>query len=534
MRTERRQHARQRVHIPAYASIDEGSRRLILDANEYGLAIYGTAPIPVWPRVNVKLDLVGTAGRLVMPARVAWSDAGGRVGIEFLDHSTEIRPALQEWLKNTFQSAMSLTSSTFEVHSFDEGTIAPETSLDSLLSLAAERAVLLTCADAAAIALNDNRGIFCRAATGEIAPPIGSQIDPHFGLTGECLRSAHVVWCDDTDSDPQVNRESCRRLGIGSLIVAPIVNEGSAVGLIAVFSRRPRGFETSDCCALERLTDTVATLITNGRLNEVSTETCSQVLQTAEVSGPEVCEPRPSIPLEAKPAASDDQSPLNGIPLSSGYQVSMIHKLVVHRRAVLWPVAAILVALSTWFSFKPSQQRWSNRASSTNSSLYLEGVQKSSSSVTPTGASATPVYMNHDFEEVRQRAEGGDTNAQLELGAMYASGQHNKESDTEAVNWLTRSANAGNATAAAALGAFYWDGRGVTQGYVNAYTWSTIAAAEGDDVSSYRATILRSRMSQVELDEAERRTAAWLRAHRKQIGVKGNASTIRWYSVSKK
>jgi hypothetical protein len=117
---------------------------------------------------------------------------------------------------------------------------------------------------------------------------------------------------------------------------------------------------------------------------------------------------------------------------------------------------------------------------------------------------------------------------------MYASGQHNnKESDTEAVNWLTKSANGGNATAAAALGALYWDGRGVTQSYVNAYTWSTIAAAEEDDVSSYRATILRSRMSQVELDEAERRATAWLRTHRKQIGVKGDTPTIRWYSQQK-
>ena len=159
----------------------------------------------------------------------------------------------------------------------------------------------------------------------------------------------------------------------------------------------------------------------------------------------------------------------------------------------------------------------------TNSSLYGERVQQSSSSVTPTGASATPVYTNHDFEEVRQRAEGGDTNAQLELGAMYASGQHNiKERNTEAVNWLTRSANGGNATAASALGALYWDGRGVTQGYVNAYMWSAIAAAEDNEVSSYRVTILESRMSPGELDEAKRRAQAWLRMHGKRITVKNN------------
>src|SRR5438034_92275 len=250
MRIDRRQHVRHRVQVAAYASIDEGPRRQVLDASERGLALDGDTRIPVRPRVDAKLYFVDAPGLAVIPARVAWSNALGRVGIEFLDHSAEVRSALQEWLNHTFQSAMNLTGSTLEVHSFDEGTIASETSLDSLLSLLAERAVLLTCADGAAIALNGNRGICCRAATGEIAPPVGSQIDPHFGLTGECLRSAHIMRCDDTDSDPQVNRESCRRLGIRSLIVAPIVHAGSAVGLIAVFSRQPRGFETSDCCAL--------------------------------------------------------------------------------------------------------------------------------------------------------------------------------------------------------------------------------------------------------------------------------------------
>jgi hypothetical protein len=411
---------------------------------------------------------------------------------------------------------------------FGEETIAVDVTVDSLLALAAERAVLLTCSDGAAIALNHELGISCRAAAGEIAPAVGSQIDPDSGLTGACLRSAQVMWCDDANSDPRVNRESCRQLGIGSLIVAPIVHAGSPVGLIEVFSRKSYVFDASDCCALERLTDTISTLLARGSWSRFSAEMRSQIVQTAEVSGPAVCEPRPSIPFEAKPPASDDQtSPLNGIPLSSGYQVSIMDKLVVHRRAVLWLVAAILVALSTWFGFRPSQQRWSNRASSTNGSLYGEAVQQSSSSVTPTGASATPVYTNHDFEEVRQRAEGGDTNAQLELGAIYASGQHNKESDTEAVNWLTRSANGGNATAAATLGAFYWDGRGVTRGYVNAYAWLTIAAAEGDEVSSYRVTILRSRMSQLELDAAERRAAVWLRAHRNRIEVKHQITTIR-------
>jgi hypothetical protein len=124
------------------------------------------------------------------------------------------------------------------------------------------------------------------------------------------------------------------------------------------------------------------------------------------------------------------------------------------------------------------------------------------------------------LEEVRQRAERGDANAQLELGAAYASGKDDVQNYPEAVKWLTRSAEQGNVTAATSLGAFYWAGRGVTEDYVDAYMWSAIAETEGDEASSYRITILQSRMSLVELAEARRRTTSWLRAHSKHNALK--------------
>ena len=142
----------------------------------------------------------------------------------------------------------------------------------------------------------------------------------------------------------------------------------------------------------------------------------------------------------------------------------------------------------------------------------------------PRGVSAASANW---LEQVRELAEHGDPIAELKLGAAYAAGQDNVQNYSEAVKWLTRSADQGNVTAAAALGAFYWAGRGVTPGYVDAYMWSAIAEAQGDEASRYRTTILRSRMSPVELDEARRRAAAWLRTHSKQIALKRDATTHR-------
>ena len=130
---------------------------------------------------------------------------------------------------------------------------------------AAQRAVLLTRSNGSAIALNDGHDTRCRAVAGEIALPVGSRIHSQSGLTGACLRSGRVMRCDRTDSDPEVDRETCRRLGIGSVLAAPIVHGGSVVGLIEVFSRQSHAFDNSDSYALERLAETVADSMTASR-----------------------------------------------------------------------------------------------------------------------------------------------------------------------------------------------------------------------------------------------------------------------------
>ena len=49
----------------------------------------------------------------------------------------------------------------------------------------------------------------------------------------------------------------CRRLGIRSILAAPIQYEREIVGLLEVFSTRPFAFEESDITVVERLAQTV-------------------------------------------------------------------------------------------------------------------------------------------------------------------------------------------------------------------------------------------------------------------------------------
>jgi hypothetical protein len=498
--------------------IGEGQEGLILDANGRGLALQSNQPIALRTRTRVELNLDGMGRRrIVTGARVAWSDGQGRAGIEFLNLSPELRGELHEWLKVNDQSDANRAESAVEVESAEEEAV--EASVDAVLASAAERAVLLTRAHGSAIALNDGHDARCRAIAGEIAPPVGSRIDSQSGLTGACLRSGRAMRCDCTDSDPEVDRESCRRLGISSVLAVPIVHDGSVIGLIEVFSRQTFAFDESDCRALDRLAETVADSMTASRWLGRERERNDLLPGTAVTTG---VAPPSNI-------SADESSPLTSLLVPAGYKFSFSEQLMLHKRAGQWAVAGTVLAAGLWLAFgNPSQWRANTAPVPVGNPRVSEQDQTTPNASKPGSLAAARVSKTQDWlEGVRESAERGDPTAELKLGAAYAAGQDNVQDYTEAVKWLTRSADQGNATAAAALGAFYWAGRGVTPGYVDAYVWSAIAQAQGDEASSYRVTILQSRISPVELAEARRRVTAWLRTHRKQIALKRDATTHR-------
>jgi TPR repeat protein len=75
-------------------------------------------------------------------------------------------------------------------------------------------------------------------------------------------------------------------------------------------------------------------------------------------------------------------------------------------------------------------------------------------------------------------AEGGDAQAQLNLGIVYMNGHGVAQSDKEAVRMWLKSAEQGNAMAQNNLGYFYWSGRGVPKSYTEAVKWYRDAAEQ--------------------------------------------------------
>ena len=135
--------------------------------------------------------------------------------------------------------------------------------LAAALKLIAERAQTLVRASGAAIALTESDPDFmgCRASSGPDAPPVGARLQVGSGFSGECVKSGELLRCDDTELDARVDRESCRALGIRSILAAPVRVKDKSIGIVEVFSPQPDAFSESDGAVLQRLAEIVVAAV---------------------------------------------------------------------------------------------------------------------------------------------------------------------------------------------------------------------------------------------------------------------------------
>lgn len=130
---------------------------------------------------------------------------------------------------------------------------AGELDLEPGISIIAEKAQALTGATGAAIALRRGSEIVCRARTGRTAPDIGVRLQTDSGLSAECVRSGEVMLCNDAESNPRVDWATCRRMGVRSILVAPLQHFRRTLGVFEVLSSTPHAFDNNDVATMQFL-----------------------------------------------------------------------------------------------------------------------------------------------------------------------------------------------------------------------------------------------------------------------------------------
>lgn len=142
-----------------------------------------------------------------------------------------------------------------------QGIESGDLTLDLILRDIAEYALQVTGATGAAIALEWEGALVCRAAAGATAPDIGVKVNVESGLSGTCVRERTMQWCSDTECDARVDAEASRSLGIRSIIVMPLFVADRMVGVFEILSARVDAFRDRDVKAMQdaawRVTDAV-------------------------------------------------------------------------------------------------------------------------------------------------------------------------------------------------------------------------------------------------------------------------------------
>lgn len=128
-----------------------------------------------------------------------------------------------------------------------------ELDLEPAISVIAERAQALTGATGSAIALRAGNEIVCRARTGRTAPDLGIRLQTDSGISAECVRTGEVVICNDADRNPRIDLSICRRLGVRSVLAAPLRHFRQTLGVFEVLSSAPYAFDNRDIATMQLL-----------------------------------------------------------------------------------------------------------------------------------------------------------------------------------------------------------------------------------------------------------------------------------------
>ncbi|HVT65914.1 MAG TPA: sensor domain-containing diguanylate cyclase [Mycobacteriales bacterium] len=96
------------------------------------------------------------------------------------------------------------------------------------------------------------------AATGIASPHIGVRLQREGSLSGLCVAAASPLICEDSETDDRVDREACRRIGLRSMVVVPLLDGDRCQGVLKVLGAEPGLFGPDDTVALQAMAGFIA------------------------------------------------------------------------------------------------------------------------------------------------------------------------------------------------------------------------------------------------------------------------------------
>ena len=128
----------------------------------------------------------------------------------------------------------------------------------AVMDLIAERTCGLAHADSSAIELAEGDEMVYRACSMAAKEHTGARIKIAGSLSGLCLTAGEILNCTDSETDPRVNIDMCRKINVRSMVVVPLRHHKATVGVLKVFSHRPNAFNQHTITTLRLMSELLA------------------------------------------------------------------------------------------------------------------------------------------------------------------------------------------------------------------------------------------------------------------------------------
>lgn len=152
--------------------------------------------------------------------------------------------------------------------------------LPAFMELVVTKISELTPSSGSVVELVEGDEMVYHAGSGQMAPHVGMRINMSGSLSGLSVAEQKVLFCEDTETDIRVDRESCRKVDIASMVVAPLFRQGNAVGVIKISSSEKHAFSEQDVQTLEMM----AGLLGSALAQQIQFETNQRLLQEKEAT----------------------------------------------------------------------------------------------------------------------------------------------------------------------------------------------------------------------------------------------------------
>lgn len=130
--------------------------------------------------------------------------------------------------------------------------------INAVMTLVAEQIQMITQAKGAIVELAEEGDMVYRAVSNGANDFLGLRLKMDSSLSGLCIAQNTTLYCKDSEIDARVDREACRRVGLRSMAVVPLIHCDEPIGVLKIYSEQVNAFKESDINLLTLMSELIA------------------------------------------------------------------------------------------------------------------------------------------------------------------------------------------------------------------------------------------------------------------------------------